>query len=202
MSARLRTSPNYQCVCVKSPSGLKQSVLDGAYGDPNGRIGSGSSLQFSNAAAHLVAFLRLGLFLEALSNGQIVIDGLDCVDHMEVGVRLRRYLMSIAEHSFRVVVQADGAQPFAMFERSWRYLLHVSARYNGAIRVVEHLGGCRTKEHPPESTSMRRHDDEIEPTPGDLGDLCRHLSGNDDSWILREGKSVWKKELSPSRAIS
>jgi hypothetical protein len=66
----------------------------------------------------------------------------------------------------------------------------VSARYDRAIRIIEHLGCCRTNEHPPKDTSMRRHNDEIEPILRDLSDLCRGVSGNNESWVFGDGGTL------------
>jgi hypothetical protein len=33
---------------------------------------------------------------------------------------------------------------------------------------------------------MRRHDDEIEPAPGGLSDLCRWIPGNEDFWMFSD----------------
>jgi hypothetical protein len=64
----------------------------------------------------------------------------------------------------------------------------VSARYDRAIRIVEHLCCCRTNEHPPKNTGICRHNDEIESILRDLSDLCCGVSGNDDSWVLGDGE--------------
>ena len=100
MNARLRTSSDDQCVRVKLPSRLKQSLLDGADNDPNRRLRSNSSLQIGNALTRPLPFLRLNLFLEVQLNGYIGIGDLDGMNDVEIRVRFLRHLMSIAKHSF------------------------------------------------------------------------------------------------------
>src|SRR5580692_3253382 len=102
------------------------------------------------------------------------------MNNNEISLRLLCDLMGIAEHSFRVLLQANGTQPFTVRQRARRYGLNVSAGYHRAIRIIEYLGCCRAKEHAPEGTGVRGHHDEIESVPDDLGDLCGRVSRNEN----------------------
>jgi hypothetical protein len=71
----------------------------------------------------------------------------------------------------------------------------MSTRHDRTIHIIEYFSCRRTEEHPPESTRMRGHDDEIEPTSRDLCDLFCSVSGHKDSGVLGDRELVRKEQI-------
>src|ERR1700730_17548813 len=83
-----------------------------------------------------------------------------------------------------------------MIERSGSNNFRMCARQYRTVRVVDHLGGGGTKQHPPENACVCGHDDQVEPPiPGDLGDFGGRITGSQNSpevarWKLSGEKRV------------
>src|ERR1700723_1603978 len=71
----------------------------------------------------------------------------------------------------------------------------MSTHHDRTIHIIEYFSCRRTEEHPPESTGVRWHDDEIEPTSRDLCDFFCSVSGHKDSGVLREREFVRKEPI-------
>src|ERR1700744_6694002 len=84
-----------------------------------------------------------------------------------------------------------------MFRGPGRNGLSVHAGQHGAIRVIEHLGRCRTKQHAPKKSGVRGHDDEIEAVSGSVRDLRGGISGGEDSRALRCWKFAGEERIEP-----
>src|SRR6266850_4539999 len=117
--AGLRTSSEHQHIRSQSARLLGELVFDRAHGDPDYSARTSSALQLLDAAVRCVLFRCPEALLQIQSDPQVGHVPGNHVHEREICTDRLCSLAGIPKNSFRICIQANGADPFPMFELSW-----------------------------------------------------------------------------------